>query len=214
MLEQSDDPLLSSNYFNGLLRFVTTKPPITLYISREFQVLNDQIITSAKYYPFIFDFLRRRIEKGKSAPLHVCELSSEDGLDLNTLEDFIFPDFCLNGGLPHGPYDTRYVALPPPQDLHNEEFTASRKSPFAAEMCADPEFVRLVIEGKKTRDDTFWRQVHVVKIMRKYDMDIADIMLSTLVEVSSCEKVAFISRRRENQWTLQMLPPSQHTCII
>ena len=126
----------------------------------------------AKFYPVIFDFLRRRFQSSSfyyQEPLHEYGMTTHDAWSLHRLVDALFmvdPDQML----PVSPCKA-YV--------HIATMPSSRGSvrhDVCTAMCVDPRFVRLVqevqdIDRKRDEDSKHARRNMLKQLKEDYDLD-------------------------------------------
>jgi len=146
MLRQRNDPDLKVNAFNVIMGNDDNAPNSTITIPND-EISPPQIYT-AKMYPVIFDFLRRRLTN-RSARMRTTRFEASDIQDLDMLEDYLFPDLArkrvptVDQGsvacfvLTNGEYFS-----------HNMELEGKKQS---VELCLDPEFIKLVMAAQQKR---------------------------------------------------------------
>ena len=146
MLRQPNDPDLKVNAFAVILGRDDEMSPATINIPKDEST--PLPIYTAKMYPVILDFLRRRLTN-RSARMRMTRFEATDIQDLDVLEDYFFPDFArkrvptVDQGnvacfvLTNGEYFSQ-----------NMELEGKKQS---VELCLDPEFVRLVMAAQQKR---------------------------------------------------------------
>jgi hypothetical protein len=217
MLEQPDDPSLANNYFATLLRY---NPPTTNIINMTYEMSDENDMSGrAKHYPIVLDFLRRRVENPREAPLHVTPLINYEHVsELVNLENYLLLAFVQDEYLPPGPSsETVYVATPPPQPMHAifDTFIGKRQDLYRRSMCVDPAYVRLVLQVQPYNAATdsnelsphaaqILQQPHAIAILDKYQMTPQDIIESRLRVLGSCEQVDFVNERVLRSWVMRL----------
>jgi len=224
MLVQKDDPSLANNFFAMHLRHQETN---SIHIPCASDVPN--VIAKAMYYPFIFDFLRRRLVDS-SAPLHIHSLDDEHMKQLNILEDYLLADFVHAHYLPVGPLypNTRCIVTPPPQIVHDlsGKFIGRRQEYYPLAMCVDPALVRLVLSFYEFDSETYqyrkrqepptqaiWQQAAF--IMKKYEMDFNDILHCKIhPDFVSGQSITFTRKYENNAWHIQVHPAAISNFVV
>lgn len=122
---------MADNYFALALRNHDDKKEIEIDDRRDG-------ISQAKFFPVVFDYLRRRLSR-QSAPLCTYDMKSDDAMALHALLDILFVT-TRDDKLPSNLNRVYVVTMPDagPGDHHD----------MHAGMCMDPTFVRLVREIK------------------------------------------------------------------
>jgi hypothetical protein len=146
MLRQRNDPDLKVNAFAVILGRDGDVFPQTIDFPKD-EITPPQIYT-AKMYPVLFDFLRRRLIN-HTARMRMTRFEATDIQDLDVLEDYLFPDYAqkrvptVDQGnvacfvLTNGEYFSQ-----------NMELEGKKQS---VELCLDPEFIRLVMAAQQKR---------------------------------------------------------------
>jgi hypothetical protein len=144
MLLQTGDPDLSVN------AFVVSLARAGGVLGSRMDIAADAVspapIYTARMYPVLFDFLRRRLAD-KDARLRAGPMEVQDILDLDVLEDYFFPDSARK-------------RVPTVDDGRIACFVLTNSDYFSVDMeleskkqsvalCLDPEFIRLVLTAQK-----------------------------------------------------------------
>jgi hypothetical protein len=224
MLVQKDDASLANNFFAIHLRHQETN---RIHIRCASDVPN--VTAKAMYYPFIFDFLRRRLVDS-SAPLHIHSLNGDHMVQLNILEDYLLADFVHAHYLPVGPLypNTRCIVTPPPQIVDNlsQTFMGRRQEYYPFAMCFDPALVRLVLSfyefdsetyqyQKKQEPPTREIQQQAAFIMKKYEMDFNDILHCKIhPDFVSGQSITFTRQYENDAWHIQVSEQADFSFVV
>ena len=194
MLMQEGEPALSDNYFAASLRF---HPDRTVFQMTEADA--DMAMASARMYPVLFDFLRRRLGDPDALP-HVNEIYDDDVEHLRALEDVLFPELCsLLPPVIDGSHGSQSVLATPPRVEGGRPMP-----PYTDDMCLDPAFIRLAMEFKIADPNYFqFHDAHLddeavaavfarpehQRVMAKYGLTPEAVLGTTLHMVNSCSPV-------------------------
>ena len=146
MLLQREDPDLKRNAF-------------VVSLAREDGALNNSMdisaddvspppIYTARMYPVLFDFLRRRLID-KDARMRMGPMDVQDILDLDVLEDYFFPDFASKRVPTVDDGKIACFALTSGEYFSVNMELECKKQCVA--LCLDPEFIRLVMTAQQKR---------------------------------------------------------------
>ena len=146
MLRQRDDPDLKVNAFVVIMGRTEDAFSPTIDIPED-EITSSQIYT-AKMYPVLFDFLRRRLTN-HTARMRMTRFEAADIQDLDVLEDYLFPDYARKRVPTVDEGNVACFALTNGEYFsQNMELEGKKQS---VELCLDPEFINLVMNAHQKK---------------------------------------------------------------